>query len=133
MSQTASPKIGFVSLGCPKALVDSERIITRLRAEGFDVDDHGIADRRSHAGVMPNRAGRSTRPVACRAWWRATLNEYPGAHPVADVLTVVILMTGEVEPWLTAWSTVGGAALMGRPQLGHAMAACEISCPHSGQ
>ena len=27
------PKIGFVSLGCPKALVDSERIITKLRAE----------------------------------------------------------------------------------------------------
>jgi ribosomal protein S12 methylthiotransferase len=32
--QTA-PKIGFVSLGCPKALVDSERIITKLRAEGY--------------------------------------------------------------------------------------------------
>jgi len=30
-----SPKIGFVSLGCPKALVDSERIITQLRAEGY--------------------------------------------------------------------------------------------------
>ncbi|MCG8559153.1 MAG: 30S ribosomal protein S12 methylthiotransferase RimO [Hyphomicrobiales bacterium] len=29
------PKIGFVSLGCPKALVDSERILTRLRAEGY--------------------------------------------------------------------------------------------------
>lgn len=29
------PKIGFVSLGCPKALVDSERIITKLRAEGY--------------------------------------------------------------------------------------------------
>jgi ribosomal protein S12 methylthiotransferase len=28
-------KIGFVSLGCPKALVDSERILTRLRAEGY--------------------------------------------------------------------------------------------------
>jgi ribosomal protein S12 methylthiotransferase len=33
----APPKIGFVSLGCPKALVDSERILTRLRAEGYDV------------------------------------------------------------------------------------------------
>jgi ribosomal protein S12 methylthiotransferase len=32
-----SPKVGFVSLGCPKALVDSERILTRLRAEGYDV------------------------------------------------------------------------------------------------
>ncbi len=31
------PKIGFISLGCPKALVDSERILTRLRAEGYGV------------------------------------------------------------------------------------------------
>jgi ribosomal protein S12 methylthiotransferase len=31
------PKIGFVSLGCPKALVDSERIITKLRAEGYEL------------------------------------------------------------------------------------------------
>ena len=32
-----APKVGFVSLGCPKALVDSERIITRLRAEGYEL------------------------------------------------------------------------------------------------
>ncbi|MBI4987329.1 MAG: 30S ribosomal protein S12 methylthiotransferase RimO [Rhodocyclales bacterium] len=31
------PKVGFVSLGCPKALVDSEQILTRLRAEGYDI------------------------------------------------------------------------------------------------
>jgi len=31
------PKVGFVSLGCPKALVDSERIITQLRSEGYQV------------------------------------------------------------------------------------------------
>ena len=31
----APPKVGFVSLGCPKALVDSENILTRLRAEGY--------------------------------------------------------------------------------------------------
>jgi len=31
----ATPKVGFVSLGCPKALVDSERILTQLRAEGY--------------------------------------------------------------------------------------------------
>ena len=31
-----APKVGFVSLGCPKALVDSERILTRLRAEGYE-------------------------------------------------------------------------------------------------
>ncbi|CAG0123928.1 partial Ribosomal protein S12 methylthiotransferase RimO, partial [Rhodocyclaceae bacterium] len=29
------PRVGFVSLGCPKATVDSERILTRLRAEGY--------------------------------------------------------------------------------------------------
>ena len=33
--KTAAPRIGFVSLGCPKALVDSERILTQLRAEGY--------------------------------------------------------------------------------------------------
>jgi ribosomal protein S12 methylthiotransferase len=32
-----APRIGFVSLGCPKALVDSERILTHLRAEGYEV------------------------------------------------------------------------------------------------
>ena len=32
-----NPRIGFVSLGCPKALVDSERILTQLRSEGYDV------------------------------------------------------------------------------------------------
>ena len=32
-----APKIGFVSLGCPKALVDSERIITKLRSEGYEL------------------------------------------------------------------------------------------------
>ncbi|MGU0055811.1 hypothetical protein ACVXG7_07195 [Enterobacter hormaechei] len=34
---THPPKIGFVSLGCPKNLVDSERILTELRTEGYDV------------------------------------------------------------------------------------------------
>src|SRR6266513_680167 len=33
----AAPKVGFVSLGCPKALVDSEGILTRLRAEGYAI------------------------------------------------------------------------------------------------
>ena len=37
MSSTVPPKIGFVSLGCPKALVDSERILTQLRAEGYAI------------------------------------------------------------------------------------------------
>jgi ribosomal protein S12 methylthiotransferase len=40
-----APRISFVSLGCPKALVDSERIITRLRAEGYELSrSHADAD-----------------------------------------------------------------------------------------
>ncbi|MGD8568542.1 MAG: 30S ribosomal protein S12 methylthiotransferase RimO, partial [Gammaproteobacteria bacterium] len=38
-------KVGFVSLGCPKALVDSEQIITQLRAEGYEISsDYDGAD-----------------------------------------------------------------------------------------
>ncbi len=50
---THAPKISFVSLGCPKALVDSERIITQLRAEGYELT-------KSHAGadaVIVNTCG----------------------------------------------------------------------------
>ncbi|TWB48880.1 30S ribosomal protein S12 methylthiotransferase RimO [Nitrospirillum viridazoti] len=36
-SPTGAPKVGIVSLGCPKALVDSERILTKLRSEGYEV------------------------------------------------------------------------------------------------
>src|SRR5438309_7882368 len=43
-SGAPAPRISFVSLGCPKALVDSERILTRLRAEGYELS-------RSHAGA----------------------------------------------------------------------------------
>jgi len=49
----SAPKVSFVSLGCPKALVDSERIITRLRAEGYELT-------KTHAGadlVIVNTCG----------------------------------------------------------------------------
>jgi ribosomal protein S12 methylthiotransferase len=36
-SRERIPRVGFVSLGCPKALVDSERILTTLRAEGYEI------------------------------------------------------------------------------------------------
>jgi ribosomal protein S12 methylthiotransferase len=40
-----APKVSFVSLGCPKALVDSERIVTRLRAEGYELSrEHRDSD-----------------------------------------------------------------------------------------
>src|SRR3712207_9450237 len=48
-----APKVSFVSLGCPKALVDSERIITQLRAEGYELT-------KKHAGadlVIVNTCG----------------------------------------------------------------------------
>jgi len=45
MSASVPPKIGFVSLGCPKNLVDSERIMTQMRAEGYAlVDNYADAD-----------------------------------------------------------------------------------------
>jgi len=45
LSGAKIPKVGFVSLGCPKATVDSERILTRLRAEGYQlVGDYAGAD-----------------------------------------------------------------------------------------
>ncbi len=41
----SAPKIGLVSLGCPKALVDTERLVTRMRAEGYEVaPDYAGAD-----------------------------------------------------------------------------------------
>ncbi|MBU1436441.1 MAG: 30S ribosomal protein S12 methylthiotransferase RimO, partial [Gammaproteobacteria bacterium] len=33
----SQPKVGFVSLGCPKNLVDSERILTQLKVEGYNI------------------------------------------------------------------------------------------------
>lgn len=52
-NEIRNPRVSFVSLGCPKALVDSERIITRLRAEGYELA-------REHAGadvVVVNTCG----------------------------------------------------------------------------
>ncbi len=46
MTSASAPKVGFISLGCPKALVDSERILTQLRLDGYEVtpqyDDAGV-------------------------------------------------------------------------------------------
>ncbi len=47
------PVIGMVSLGCPKALVDSERILTRLRAEGYAIS----ADYKGAGAVIVNTCG----------------------------------------------------------------------------
>ena len=45
LRRARTARVGFVSLGCPKALVDSERIITQLRAEGYDIaPNYGDSD-----------------------------------------------------------------------------------------
>jgi ribosomal protein S12 methylthiotransferase len=51
--RSAQPRIGMVSLGCPKALVDSERILTRLRAEGYAISP----DYAGAAAVIVNTCG----------------------------------------------------------------------------
>ena len=44
-ASSGNGKVGFISLGCPKALVDSERILTQLRLDGYDVvPSYGDAD-----------------------------------------------------------------------------------------
>ena len=49
---SGGPKVGFVSLGCPKALVDSERILTQLRTDGYDLSpDYEGADVVGHPGA----------------------------------------------------------------------------------
>ena len=52
-ARPGQPKIGMVSLGCPKALVDSERILTRLRAEGYAIS----ADYANANAVIVNTCG----------------------------------------------------------------------------
>ncbi len=51
--RNGQPKIGMVSLGCPKALVDSERILTRLRAEGYAISP----DYKDAEAVIVNTCG----------------------------------------------------------------------------
>ncbi|MGE0698766.1 MAG: 30S ribosomal protein S12 methylthiotransferase RimO [Hyphomicrobiaceae bacterium] len=52
-AKPVAPKVGLVSLGCPKALVDSERIVTRLRAEGYEL----VPDYKGADAVIVNTCG----------------------------------------------------------------------------
>src|SRR5580700_2460337 len=66
VARERTPSVGFVSLGCPKALVDSERLITELRARGYQiaaqyaqadlvvVNTCGLSMRRSTSRSMPS-------------------------------------------------------------------------------
>jgi len=53
VTRGAAPRVGFVSLGCAKALVDSERILTRLRVEGYEL----AADYRGSDLIIVNTCG----------------------------------------------------------------------------
>ena len=69
----AAPRISFVSLGCPKALVDSERIITRLRAEGYEITQ--VARRRRCGGRQHLRLPRQRQAGIARRDRRAPWRE----------------------------------------------------------
>ena len=69
-TKSSAPKVGFVSLGCPKALVDSEQVLTRLKAEGYDcvAEAHaGLSDNLSYASVAPARIMDMARSLASSA------------------------------------------------------------------
>jgi hypothetical protein len=106
------PRVGFVSLGCPKATVDSERILTQLRAEGYglspDYQGADLVDRqhlrlhRRRGGGIPGRHRRG--PGRERPGHRHRLSRGPrggdrdahpsvlavtGAHAYAEVMDAV--------------------------------------------
>ena len=76
------PRISFVSLGCPKALVDSERIITQLRAEGYELTRRPRRARTPSsstpaASSTAPRRNRSTR--SARRWPKTARSSSPAA------------------------------------------------------
>ncbi len=106
------PRIGFVSLGCPKALVDSERIITGLRSEGYEIApsyegadlvvvntcgfiDPAVEESLDAIGEALERNGRVI-VTGCLGARRAAITErHPGVlavtgpHAYADVMAAV--------------------------------------------
>ncbi len=75
-NELQAPKVGMVSLGCPKALVDSERILSRLRADGyaFSPDYDGADTVIVNTCAVTGEAVRSARQAIRRA-----AKEHPGA------------------------------------------------------
>lgn len=110
--QLTPPKIGFISLGCPKALVDSERILSKLRAEGYGISpsyddadlvvvntcgfiDSAVAESLDAIGEAMNENGRVV-VTGCLGKDSSTiLDAYPdvlavtGAHAYEQVVNAV--------------------------------------------
>lgn len=77
---STAQKVGFVSLGCPKALVDSERILTQLRAQGYET----VSDYASAGVVIVNTCG----------FIESAINESLGAIDEAMLKNGRVLVTG---------------------------------------
>jgi ribosomal protein S12 methylthiotransferase len=110
--KTSAPRIGFVSLGCPKALVDSERILTQMRAEGYEITgtyddadlvvvntcgfiDEAVAESLDAIGEALAENGRVIVTGCLGADSGKILNEYPnvlavtGPHAYNEVMSAV--------------------------------------------
>lgn len=110
--KTSAPRIGFVSLGCPKALVDSERILTQMRAEGYEITgtydeadlvvvntcgfiDEAVAESLDAIGEALAENGRVIVTGCLGADSNKVLNEYPnvlavtGPHAYQEVMSAV--------------------------------------------
>ncbi len=106
---TAPKKVGFISLGCPKALVDSENIITRLRAEGYEISpsyegsdlvvvntcgfiDEAIEESLEAIGEALNKNGKVIVTGCLGAKGNIVANNYPqvlaitGPHAMEEVM-----------------------------------------------
>ncbi len=97
----SAPRISFVSLGCPKALVDSERIITRLRAEGYELTQgHAGADLAivNTCGFLDSAQAESLGAIgeALAANGKVIVTGCMGAEPekIADRFPNVFAITG---------------------------------------
>lgn len=100
-SGPAAPKISFVSLGCPKALVDSERIVTRLRAEGYELSrEHADSDLVivNTCGFLDSAKGESLSAIgaALKENGKVIVTGCMGAEPesIASAYPDVLAITG---------------------------------------
>ncbi len=116
-TRDAVPQISFVSLGCPKALVDSERILTRLRAEGYAIS-------RNHRGadaVIVNTCGFLD---SAKAESLAAIGE---ALKENGKVIVTGCMGAEPGPILDAYPHI--SAITGPQDYGSVMAAVHKAAP----
>jgi len=81
------------------------RIVRAAVTGGLPVDEGLVATRLLQAGWRDWPAPQAQALSAVwHAWWRATLEEYPGPVPVTDALTLLTVATSALAPWLDTWS-----------------------------